>query len=228
MKKLLIATRADNSIKEITDVTHPIIRSYAHRCKADFLILSDPSPTPVNEAYRIMITKTLLEEYGRVLHIDSDVIINKDCPNLFGIVPEDYIGTVLEDVGSRQAMRKDLIRQAQRRWGYIGWQSGYINTGVIVVSREHSSIFETVDNEYWGGFGYDDVHLGYQIRKKGFKILSLPFQWNHMSMFSEPWNGSADRFKSYMIHYAGHASFPDRGNRSRVQLIKDDAARIYG
>jgi len=228
MKKLLIATRADSGIKEITDVTHPIIRRYAHQCKADFLILSDPSPTPINEAYRIMLTKKLLETYDRVLHIDSDVIINKDCPNLFEIVPEEYIGSIVEDKGSRQKMRRDLIKQVQQRWGYIGWQLGYVNTGVFLVSKNHRSIFETIEGGYWDGFGFDDVHLGYQIYKQGFKIFSLPFQWNHMSMFSEPWNNSADRFKSFMIHYAGQGAFPDKGNRSRVQLIKDDAARIYG
>ena len=48
-----------------------------------------------------------------------------------------------------------------------------------------------------------------------------------MSMFSESWNGSPCRYNSYVIHYAGQANFPDKGDRSRDDLIKDDFNLIY-
>ena len=47
-----------------------------------------------------------------------------------------------------------------------------------------------------------------------------------MTMFSEPWNGSPDRFKSYIIHYAGAGIFdavPDR-----ITQMKNDYNKIYG
>jgi len=59
------------------------------------------------------------------------------------------------------------------------------------------------------------------------KIYELSYKFNHMSMFSEKWNGRASRFDSYMLHYAGNAKFPGKGKRSKIQLIKDDIRRIY-
>ena len=65
-------------------------------------------------------------------------------------------------------------------------------------------------------------------------ILAIRFtDWalryfNHTSIFSEPWNGSPSRFDSHIIHYAGRGAFPDKGKRSRVQLIRDDIKKTYG
>ena len=73
------------------------------------------------------------------------------------------------------------------------------------------------------GFGIDDIHLGYQIHKMGFEIQELPFQWNHMTMFSEGWNGYANRFDSYIIHYAGAGTF-DESNRTNQ--IKNDIKKL--
>jgi len=67
-----------------------------------------------------MHTKDLLGFYDRVLSIDSDIIINKDCKNPFTVIPEDMIGSVYEDVGSRQKARRKVIRDIQDRFGNIG------------------------------------------------------------------------------------------------------------
>ena len=34
------------------------------------------------------------------------------------------------------------------------------------------------------------------------------------------------RFSAHIIHYAGEANFPDKGSRSRIQLMQDDAAKL--
>ena len=43
MKKLIV-TRADGNIKEITDITLPIMEEYAEKCNANFKIISDRPP----------------------------------------------------------------------------------------------------------------------------------------------------------------------------------------
>ena len=143
------------------------------------------------------------------------------CPNLFEVVPSTEIGSIYEDRGSRLAARRQSIFEVQRRWGDVGWSTGYINTGVFVVSRMHKEIFQPVNGEHWTGFGVDDVHLGWQIRRLHFHVCELPYQFNHMSMFSEAWNGSPDKFKSHIIHYAG------KGRRS-LSAIRDDVRKVYG
>lgn len=222
-EKRLLITRADDNITEMTDLTHPIIKHFAEEWGADFKVLDHVSECTVGDGithYRIMDLYELLDEYDRILQLDSDIVINKTCPNLFDIVPEDCIGTIYEDVGSRAVYRRNTIKEAQMQWEYIGWKEGYINTGVFMVSKCHKPIFQKVNGEYWTGFGFDDVLLGYQIVKQGMKVHELPFQYNHMTMFSEPWNGSANKFDSHIIHYAGRNFTPAQ--------IMEDIKYIYG
>ena len=172
--KLLITTRADDGIKEMTDITHPILRRYADRVGADFMILSHDPPSDSGDGrphYRILKHYELHEEYDRILHIDSDMIISPDCPNLFEVVPYDKVGTVLEDKGSRSLARHQLIQQSQQKFGSVGWTEEYINTGLIMTSKCHRDIFQSINGEYWTGFGSDDVQLGYLIKKNKFEIM---------------------------------------------------------
>lgn len=232
--KLLVTTTADNNIKDMTGLTHPIIKHFAKKWDADFLVLDQDAncDVPMGKIhYRIMQLYYLLGEYDRILNLDSDIVINKDCPNLFNIVPYVCIGTIFEDKGSRLTNRRNRIKDVQLAWGDVAWDRGYINTGVFVVSRSHRRIFRKFKDQYWTKLGFDCIHLGYQIHRLGLIIHELNYKFNHMSMFSEEWNrgfGSLSRYLSDIIHYAGQANFPDRGDRTRVELIRDDIQELWG
>jgi len=221
--KNLICTRADNGIKDICDLTHPLLEEYAKRCNADFKILSGPSGCLVGDGrwhYRIMQFIDSFADYGRIAHIDSDIIIN-GAPNIFNEVPRNKIGTVFEDVGSRQDARRKIINDIQVRFGNIGWGSGYINTGVFVVSKSQRGIFTKIGGQYWEGWGWDDAHLGYNINKFKFGIYELSQRWNFMTMFAESWNDCPPRFDAYMIHYAGQGIF-DKKFKTKLDNMKHD------
>ena len=226
--KLLVTTRADDNIKWYTDFTHPCLQSFAKKWGADFKILPTESPCDSGDGkyhYRIVEIKKFLEDYDRVLHLDSDILILPSCPNLFEEIPKDRIGTIFEDKGSREHARHMTMMEAQAKLGYIGWRHNYINTGVFMVSKEHSGIFDPVDGDYWEGIGWDDIHFGYQAHRLGLKIHELPYIFNHMTMFSEPWNGEPDRFNSHIIHYAGAGVF-DAG--PKITQMKNDYIKVYG
>ena len=228
--KLLMVTRADERIQEMAELTHPILRSYAEKWDADFFVLSEnfDSQGWGTVHYRLMRLYDLLDEYDRILNIDTDVIINKNCPNLFEIVPYDEVGVIFEDVGTRKLDRIGRIQSVQLEWGIIGWKKNYINSGVCLVSKPHREIFKRYNGKLWEKHGYADVHFGYQIHRLKLKIFEMDWHFNHMSIFSESWNNRASRFDSHIIHYAGNASFPDKGKRTKAMLIKDDIKRIYG
>lgn len=233
--KLLIATTADQNIKDMTDITHPVIKKFAKEWNADFRILSKDTDCPGTGSYeyRTFEIYTLLDEYDRVLHLDSDVLINKTCPNIFEIVPFDKIGTIYEDKGSRIANRYERIELIQKKFGDVGWKSGYINSGCLLTSRIHKNIFQKINGQYYTELGYNDALEGYNIHKNHFEVYELPFQFNHMTMFSEEWNGFANRFDSYIIHYAGRGIFDKKDIfkkkiKTRVQQIKSDYLRFYG
>jgi hypothetical protein len=252
--KFAMVTRCDDNVKELADLTHPILEDYAARWGCDFVVLDKKEGWMGDDYelahYRILEVKKLLEQYERVLVIDSDILLMPGCPNPFDIVPKDKIGTIYEDKGSRESMRQGVIIKIQERFGDVGWEEGYINTGFFVVSRQHKDIFQRARSVHypeqekelreseglWTGFGFDDALIGYNIHKFDHEVHELPYQFNHMSMFSESWNNSASRFDSWVIHYAGLANFPDDQSgrvvsgdnkmEGRIQLIKNDIDRI--
>ena len=230
--KLLVVTRADENVTAYTRYTHPILKVFAEKWNADFKVL-DSSCGPVFQ--RKLALYELFESYDRVLHMDSDIVINRDCPNIFDMIPSDYIGLVFEDKGSRLKNRRDRIKQVKRALGDIEhWVEGYFNMGFFVVSSIHQEMFTKIKGKLWGEDqkkkpgGADQTHLCYQIMRLKYKYVDLGYKFNHMSMFSELWNGSPSRFDSHIIHYAGQAKFPDKGGRSRPELMRDDIVRIYG
>ena len=227
-----MATCADESVMECARYTLPIHRMYAEKWGADFKVLDDQYYNKLGFGmwnYRTIVFHELLEEYERIFYLDSDIIINKTCPNIFDFVPYDTVGLVLEDKGSRLKNRRGRIAQIKAAFGGCEqWTTGFPNGGLYIVSKIHREIFTKVNGQLWNGPGYDGNHYMYQIIKQGHKYIDLGYKWNHMSMFSEPWNGSPSRFDSHILHYAGQGAFPDKGERSRPQLMMDDIKRIYG
>ena len=227
--KLLITTRSDEKINEISSISHPVLKAYAKRVGADFMILDHVPESDSGDGlphYRIMKHYELHEEYDRILHIDSDMILSSDCPDVFKLVPYDKIASVYEDEGSRRVHRRNLIARIQQKFGSVDWDSGYINTGFFLTSKCHRDIYQPIDGEYWKEFGSDDVHLAYLIHKYNYEIMPLSFRFNHMTMFSEPWNNNANRFNSYVIHYGGAGVF-DRGVKNKIEQMRRDYDRIY-
>jgi len=226
--KLLMVTTADESVAIYTKYTHPILRIFAERWKAEFRILSKPSN--ILESCRLFEIYNIFEDYDRILYIDSDIVINKNCPNVFDVVPYDSVGFVFEDKGSRLKNRRARISRIKEEFGGAEhWVEGYFNMGVFVSSKIHRAVFTKINGQIWGdNIGFGQTHFNYQVMRFKYKHIDLGYKFNHMSMFSEEWNGSPSRFDSYIIHYAGGGKFPDKGKRDRIQLIRDDIMRIYG
>jgi lipopolysaccharide biosynthesis glycosyltransferase len=230
--KLAIVTRADENIKKYTDITHPLMKNYAKKCAADFIVLSHTPPKETipydgREHYRLLEVKPLLEKtYDRVLLLDSDMLIIKNCPNIFEHVEYDKIGSIYEDKGSRKNDRNNRIKKIQREWGDVGWSDNYTNAGTFLVSKPHLNIFDSHGGKYWKEHGSADVHLSYLIHYYGHKVHELSFKWNHMTMFSESWNNNENRFHSYIIHYAGGGIFDGNVN-NKLEQMKKDFRRMY-
>jgi len=220
--KIAIITHADKNVKEMKSISHPLIEQYADDCGADYINMIQDCEMP--HAYRILQLREYLNIYDRVLNLDSDVIINKNCPNIFDEVPFEKIGTIFEDKGTRAGDRHNRIKKAKQKFGVISWETGYINTGIFLVSNIHKEIFQPINGELWMDLGYDDVHLGYQIRKHNFDIHELDFKWNFMTMHVESWNKCADRFNSYILHYAGRGTY---NSNNRVDQMRKDYNKIY-
>jgi lipopolysaccharide biosynthesis glycosyltransferase len=230
MKKLL-TTMSDKNVCEYTKYTLPIFEMWAKKWGADFKVLDDLSYNKLGFAmwnYRSMVFYDWLNDYDQIIYMDSDIIINKSCPDLYNLVPFDVIGMVLEDKGSRRKARLNRIKRIKTKLGMtVDWTEHYFNAGFFIVSNAHKNIFTKINGKLWDGPGYDGLHYMSNIKKHGYKYVDLGYKFNHMSMFSEPWNGLPSRFDSYLIHYAGGGKFPEKGDRDWVELMCDDIKYIY-
>ena len=207
MEKRLVITRADEEVAAYTKITHPIIKKYADRCGAKFEILEDCQG--IHKHYRIMQLYDKFEGYDRILMLDSDILIRKDCPNIFDEVPDNYIALLLEDKGSRQEDRRERIANANEMYGDKGWTEGYINTGFALFPKVSRDIFKIEEKDIlYLDFGYDDVFLGWRIYDQGINVAELAPSYNFMSMFTEDWSG-LDKSDAYIIHYAGMGHHPN-------------------
>ena len=227
----LVVTRADSNISSMTNLTFPIIKGFCKKWGADFMVL-DHTPDIMTDDkrphYRVMKIYDLLDKYDRVISMDSDVVLNSTCPNLFEVVPENCVGSIFEDIGTRTSNRRSKIHNIQSKYGDVNWATGYVNTGVMVVSKMHKDIFTPINGHLYTEDGSDDLHIGYQIHKLGFKIFELDCRFNHMTMFSEPECGSLNRFDSFIIHYAGVGVFDKTIASNRQEQITYDIKYIYG
>lgn len=224
--KRAVVTRADSFINAYSKYTLPVIQSYAEKCDADFIILTSGEPFLTDDKkphYRLLKTWDLFESYERILLIDADILIRKDTPNIFDIIDSNDIAAIYEDVGSRKDNRRRRIQDIQRSWNDVGWRSGYINAGFFLFSRKHRDILSMYKGLYWIKSGSADVHLGFNINRLKFNLCALQYKWNHMPMFSEAWNGYADRFQSNVIHYGGKGVFDCK---DKVTQISTDYKRM--
>jgi len=207
MEKRLVVTRADEDVAGYTEITHPVLKKYAKKCKADFQILSDCQG--LHKHYRILQLYDWFADYDRIMIIDSDVLIRKSCPVLFDVVKKENIASVFEDRGTRQEDRMERIRKANEKYGDKGWDYGYINTGVALFPKECKDIFkfDRENDQLYTTYGYDDVFLGWRIYSNGYSFQELDTRYNFMSMWREPpFNQSiAD---AQIIHFAGKGHWP--------------------
>ena len=84
--KIAIVTRSDNNIKEMSQLTHPLIKKYADTCHADFISLDQEPPIWTQDHkphYRILKCKDLLNKYDRIAILDTDMLVLPNCPNIF-------------------------------------------------------------------------------------------------------------------------------------------------
>ncbi len=231
MKLAICTLTIGESAQKFAKYSHPIFQKYADRIGADFVIFDRPKINytktehinPLKfEKYQVA---ALLDSYDRVAYFDSDIIITPHAPNIFECVPEDCFGGIYEDMGPLQENRRDIIEEVQEELGDVGWETGYINTGVFVASKIHQKMFFLI-HEYgvWDDpvTKYEQTNTNWYLHKAGHKIYPLYRWWNYMG-----WNrvmDGPDYRSAYVIHYAGGGIF---SGMDRVEQMKNDFDFFY-
>lgn len=188
----------------ISKLTHPTLKRYADKIGADFVVIDKPSHTPHWEKFQIY---DLLVKYNRIIYLDTDLIVRDDCPNLFDMVPEFQLGIFNE---GRFEPRTGSLQEACKEYGKSipkKWDGTYYNTGVMVLSRRHRSLFKTPHHVADLGM-FEQGYLNMEIlidfdndRAHEERIYELDYKFNRMPLTDS--HCGVHRCDSYIVHYAG-------------------------
>lgn len=195
--------------RDLAAITRDRIGDYAHKCKAEYLLLYPPDMTfPELMLAKMEFVKSTIERGHRVLWIDGDILIRADSPNLFDIVPVGSFGAVNEGaLGSYDQLkfRNDHIVQTCREEGLQIPQtnSRYFNCGMFMAEPLHAMIFEkryAFSHHDW----CEQSVVNARLMLGDYKICSLPECFNRFVY----WGAKPRLYEeiSYFLHYAGAPS----------------------
>lgn len=203
--------------RKIWGRSHEVFQAYADRCGMDFLPIQERrirlNPRPLRPRLGLYLEKLqlgeLLDDYERIVYLDADVLIHPQAPSLLQRVPSDRFGCVREDVGPLAWKRREEITTAAAKLGPLqGWDQGYFNAGVMVMSRCHRDVFrcerEAIPRCRWP----DQTYLNYRVHALGVDVMWLEPEYNLIPEFGNSFWDAGKRRKAHFIHYAGKEGKP--------------------
>lgn len=227
MKKTAIVTLSIGSKWDLmSDITHPYLQFYANKTNSDFLLLNSQqikkrcSLSTLDIGYEKYQLYDILGVYDRCIFFDTDIIVNKKCPNLFEIVEDDALGAFDESdywMYSQEVDHRERISGIQQYYNInLGWSMQYVNTGVMVLSKKHREAFKIEHGTLLDL--REQSQLNFNFKKLGFWIQDIGRRYNFMD-FLNP----TQRFDSYVLHYAGRG-FTDQWHNLplKIQRMKED------
>lgn len=177
----------------MAEITHPSIQAYADKVGADFLTLKHLR-LDTNPSWEKLQTYDLIERYDRILLIDTDMIVRRDCPDLFSLVSPDTLGAF--DEGKYFDRSAQMMGACMKYGDFLpDWCGAYYNCGLLVASRAQRELFkepiERLDSYIEQGL------LNLRIQRDGIRMDDVGLAFNHL------YSMGSDRLSAYIIHYAG-------------------------
>ena len=201
-KKAVITLTMGTEYDTLSKLTHPTLRAYAKKIGADFHIINEKKlKHNIPVGYEKLQLVDYLEQYHRIIFIDSDIIIRPDTPDLFSYVPEGWFGVFNE--GEFMPERLKTLDSCCKELGISAphFKGQYYNTGVMVFEQRHAEVFKTppkfIDNFY------EQTYLNIMLARNLCKVKNLSSSFNRMS-FMDALQITKDHYlESHIVHYAG-------------------------
>lgn len=213
MKKAVVTLAIGDFYQKMSEITHPTIKKYAEKVGADFIVWKDQGEHTLPHYKKLDLYK-LLDEYDRIIYVDTDILVREDAPDLFLEVPEDKFGIFDE---GRFADRAANMAQYLASHGVNPkfWDGKYYNTGVMVMSKKHKPIFFAPTIEDCNFF--EQTWLNFMIHITATEVHGLNYKMNRLSVL-DSYTGEP-RHDSWFLHYAGTRLVP---NEKQFDLMRSD------
>ena len=147
----------------------------------------------MNPNWHKLLVFDLLEnsgiDYDQVLIVDSDTFIHPDAPNIFEETDNKFCA--VHNDGSYDWVLRSMETYSKFVFeDYMFDWSEYFNSGVMVVNKEHKSLFKDILSFYLVnqelvtslqknfGVGTDQPMINFFVHKKNVDLKLLPYKWN--------------------------------------------------
>ena len=147
----------------------------------------------MNPNWHKLLVFDLLEssgiEYDQVLIVDSDTYIHPEAPNIFEETDNKFCA--VHNDGSYDWVMRSMETYSKHVFeGYMFDWSEYFNSGVMVVNKEHKTLFkdilefyltnqglvQSIQNNF--GVGTDQPMINFFVQKNNIDLKLLPYKWN--------------------------------------------------
>ena len=227
MKTAVITLCIGEQYQKIAALTHPTIKKYADKIGSDFIVIDQRFYNEeVSIGYEKLQFRKYLEDYDRIIFLDTDLIVRPDTPSLFEFVPIGYFGAFNEGgfIPSRLKSLKESMFDFE-----IGFPkpyegntlSWYFNTGVMVFDQSHKEVF--MDPPKFINHFYEQTYLNLSLSRAHVKLKYLSSKFNRMSHLDTDGFTKDHRLESHIVHYAG-ASL-QVGFDGILKIIEQDLAQ---
>ena len=185
-KNCLLTILYGDYYQKLSSLTYPTIESYAKKIDCDFVI-----GTHMLDVYE------LLNQYERIIYVDTDLIIRDDCPNLFNITPKDKLGMFNE---GKYIDKKSKIQEVAKFYceDIQKWDGKYYNSGIMVISRIHKQLFRKIAN--MSGDKMEE-YFNLRICIDKIEMFDLSYNFNRLPFLDK--EIGIHRLNSYIVHYSG-------------------------
>jgi hypothetical protein len=185
MKKVIWTLNIDDYAPEITAITYPLLRHYAHKIGAEFQIISERKfPT-----WPVVYEKLQIYELGRDndwnIYIDSDALVHPDMFDVTDHLPKDVVAHNGNDMAGNRWRYDRFFRRDGRHIGSCNWFTVASDWCIdlwkplddLTPDEALGNIFPVVSEVNSGCFDrshlIDDYTLSRNIARYGFKFKTV-------------------------------------------------------
>ncbi len=123
MKKAIFLLNVDNFAPEITALTYPLIKRYAHKIKANIHMITERKSPDYAPVYEKMQIYDLAREIGADwnIYIDSDALIHPDLFDVTEFLTKDQVLHTGKDMANNRWRYDNYFRRDGRHIGSCNW-----------------------------------------------------------------------------------------------------------
>lgn len=195
------------------EITGDLIRRYAARCSADFILI-DKLPKLDNPIGYKYAAREVAQEYSKTLLLDADVIVRPGAPNIFEQTPGDRFALHddlpdLKEVGASYMVQEwaDMLRSMGRL--PIPPMDHAWNSGVVMLPPWARNTYGPPTEYVPDTAMVEQHHLTYRLI--GEDVFTLGWEWN----CGWPWMKFPERLsKAFFLHANG-------SKENRLAILKE-------